>query len=511
MVKNLSGVGLALFFAASCLGQQPPQPQEVRLSSRNYVPGLPPSDPGLLHVAVVVRDDHGKAVAGLKAQDFQVFEQDKSLPVAGVAPVLHPSTQPRFIGICIDDYGSGPGSLQRAKAIASRFVRDGLGPNDTVAIASAAHLQTIEFTTDKTKMAGAIERIEQEATPQVGVPQIVRPGQMPGTSRVPANASSGINEAFAGEVVARAVIAVIENYINQMSRMNGAREILLFSPGFQGMPQKDGDRVMSEAIAAGVVINVLDTKSAFTEVPVPAAEPVYQLAPNMYTFDPASLGLEAAMAGFAQTTGGLFFRQVSGPLSHGYRELGDLPEASYDLAVRAPEGDKNYHRIRVQSPAPGALEARAGYFPLNKAEDSGEAGARPDLRAKLDEQVMAWKPVSDFPLTPGINFSKLPNGNTAITVSLHVDIKGLQFPKRGDRYVQRLTLVAAIFDNEKMIAGKEGLMEFALSEAKYTGMQATGVGATLTMEAPPGLYRINTAVQDADGKLAGTVNSIQVP
>jgi VWFA-related protein len=495
----------------------PPADQEVRVSSRPYVPGLPPTDVLLVPVSVAVRDARGRAVPGLKAADFQVLDQGKESAIVGVSQVMgaggEAAKSPRYIALCFDDYLSSPGQLQRAKSIGTRFIQEGLAPGDMASISTTYFKRMTDFTSDKQKLVGAIERIVPQATPSMTTTQITRPGQMPGTQRAGAAVAAGSDAAFAGEIVSRTFLDLISAYDKELSRIQGSRAILLLSPGFQGMPDREQDLVITQTVAAGVVINALDSKSSFREVNSVNGDPAYQLPPQSYNFETAGLGIESAMAEFAHGTGGLFFHHDGDPFSHGYHELGDVPEMRYVLAVHPDESETKFHRLKVQLKAsgPNVVEARTGYFPP-KGGSAEKADTQPDTRAKLDAQVLSTKPVSDFPFTVGISYSKLPSGKTGIAVMLHADLKDLPFAMRNDRHTQKLTLVAAILDeNGNLISAKEGLMEFALTDGKFNAVKAEGVGAALNLEAPSGAYRLCTVGQEMGGKMASTLNAIQVP
>jgi VWFA-related protein len=510
--------------------QAPPPPQaeqEVRVSSRPYIAGLPPTDELLIPVGVAVRDNHGRAIESLKAADFQLTDQGKEVAIAGVNPINRVKTgstaakTPRYIALCFDDYGATQGQLLRAKSIAIQFVKDGLGPDDLASVGSTFSKRLTDFTSDKAKLQGAIERLEQHATPSIAPPTRVQTGAAPGgaigtssnANRAPAIAQ-GADLAAAGEFISRAFLDLIASYDNDLSHMPGSRAILLLSPGFLGMPEHEQDQVITKTLAAGVVINALDSKSGFREMTSSESEAGYSLPPASYNFEVTGLGIEASMAEFAHSTGGLFFHHDGDPFSHGYHELGDVPEISYVLALHPQESDVKYHRLKVQLKSPGSLvEARSGYFPPKGGAPEPAAGDTAGLRAKLDAQVVSMTPVAEFPFTVALGqFAKQPNGKTAITVMLHADMKDLPFAMRNNRHTQKLTLVAAVFDeNGTMVSAKEGLMDFALSDAKFTSIKGEGVGASLVLEAAPGLYRLCTVGQDEEGKIASTLNKITVP
>jgi hypothetical protein len=45
-----------------------------------------------------------------------------------------------------------------------------------------------------------------------------------------------------------------------------------------------------------------------------------------------------------------------------------------------------------------------------------------------------------------------------------VDLAGLKFARKGDRYLQKLIFISALLDSTgKMVAAKEGAMDLALS------------------------------------------------
>ena len=118
----------------------PQAEQEVRVSSRPYIAGLPPTDELLIPVGVAVRDNRGRAIEGLKAADFRLTDQGKEVLIAGVNPINRvkagstAAKTPRYIALCFDDYGATQGQLLRAKSIAIQFVKEGLGPDDQASI-----------------------------------------------------------------------------------------------------------------------------------------------------------------------------------------------------------------------------------------------------------------------------------------------------------------------------------------------------------------------------------------
>jgi VWFA-related protein len=163
-------------------------PDEVRVSSRPYVPPQASIkvQTNLVEVDVVVRNAHGKPVADLKQSDFQIFDDGKlraitafavethAAPAAGMAPTSRPSAEvpaaapapvkpagpPRFIAFYFDDIHTNSGDLQHAKLAAKRFLREALTLNDRVAIFTSSSTNSLDFTNDVSKLLGAIEKLQ---------------------------------------------------------------------------------------------------------------------------------------------------------------------------------------------------------------------------------------------------------------------------------------------------------------------------------------------------------------
>jgi hypothetical protein len=103
-------------------------------------------------------------------------------------------------------------------------------------------------------------------------------------------------------------------------------------------------------------------------------------------------------------------------------------------------------------------------------------------------------------------------GTKTVMTQIHVAIEKLQFPVRDGRRVQRLNMVAALLDgNGNIVAAKEGTMDFAMTDATYARLSATGINAGLNLDVPSGHYRLRAVVQESvEGKMASSSLNIEV-
>ena len=76
------------------------------------------------------------------------------------------------------------------------------------------------------------------------------------------------------------------------------------------------------------------------------------------------------------------------------------------------------------------------------------------------------------------------------------------------RDLRRLDFVALFDANGNFIAGKEGDLEFALTDASLAELSKRGINATLTLAAPAGNYRLRTVVADAGGRMSASNTAV---
>ncbi len=248
-----------------------------------------------------------------------------------------------------------------------------------------------------------------------------------------------------------------------MVRLPGDRSIVVCSLGFPGLPEVMEETV-HKAIRGGVPIHTLDMS-------------------GVGSFGPR------ALAYLANNTGG---RNIfnNNDFDLGLQELLRPPPVSYLLGF-TPDGahDGRYHSLKIRLPGHKGylIEARPGIFrPGCHAKEDQPSAERP-----IDREVLADDTRNDVPVTTIAKSDKLTTGEPAVWVMTHVDISHLAFRLLQTRHIQKLRVVAALFDqNSGFVAGKEGEVEFALKDASLAELSRDGVNATMEVVAPAGDYRV---------------------
>jgi VWFA-related protein len=569
----------------------PAASEEVHVSSRQYVPAAMRADTTLVQVGVVVRDSKGRAVAGLRQEDFQVFDQGKergivsfsvdsrlvpggagsvsakngAIPGASVPAAAEAPRAPRFIALYFDDFGTPAGDLMRTKRAAIRFVEDGTDPANRVALFTSTAGRITEYTGDKKMLVAAIEKVQ--AHPRFN-PNGLSPcpritpyeaylisnhlnellvqgkvlelqacaGAAPPTTQPGRRGSQAVSLTDPAPVLIRQqaqqtweqvrvasedTIDSIGSTLEDLSKRPGSRMLLLVSSGFlTETMEPEQDHLVNRALAAGVVINSLDAKGLFVETPgrpfgedpIPRGTPDQVMAFEEMTKVASQEATSYIMASLSEATGGLFFHH-NNDYSFGFRELGSIPEVTYLLAFRPDDSafDGKYHKLKVRQASSNAysVEARPGYFAPAKAAQAEET-----WRPEVDRQVMRTDVVQQFPAQVGIEYgAKTPSGATPARVQMHVDLTGLEFQEREGRHTQKLIFVFALLDQKGgIVSAREGVMEFALTDAKFKSLLQSGVNSLLTLEAPAGSYRLRAvAVDGVHGKVASLAYAVQIP
>lgn len=560
----MSAVGVA---AVILLGQSP-EPREIRFSSAPYSPRTGfaiKTEARLVDVGVVVRDDRGHAVGGLAKDDFQVSDNGKRheitafsvqtfFPAGNVAAVSSspetpaspppPATpaKPRFVALVFDDVSMAVGELFYAKSAAKKFLSSGLAANDRVAVFNTSAGLVLSFTADKTALSQAIDNLapHQVKHDSIGCPLLTEydayliannlDSDLEAKAREYANCSGvcgpprpvackdarlgvqamsrGIWEQVRGQSLN--TIRTVQNIVDFMARQNGARMILLASSGFMsGTLEFDQDQVIDRALQANVVINSLDAKGLYTE-----DAPLSSMGSNVRSITLHQLlgtrpqeESNNAMNNLSNGTGGLFYHD-NNDLDLGFRELGMQPEVSYVLGFVPDSPDSHYHHLKVSlaTRQHEHVQARLGYMSV------AAPAQKPLPERAIDREVLSGRELGDVAVRVEAHADKLENGKPVVRLALVCDVAKMGFNESHGAHMQNVRVIAVLLDgNNKFIAGKEGLVQFALKDAAYRDALANGLRLSMSVEAPPGAYRLRTVVsQDNDRHMSAVTQLLEL-
>jgi VWFA-related protein len=581
--------------AAAMIHGQSVSNDEIRVAGQPYTPQEAHAitvQTNMVELGVVVRDENGKPVAGLKKEDFQIFDSGKqqqvshfSVEEAKPAPipapaVLNPAVPPpapppappaRYIGFFFDDNNMQTNDLVVVRRAAQKFINDHLEPADKAAVFTSSTSVSLGFTNDRQKLVAAINQVVSHyrsvsygatACPRMDAYQAWQITQAESThspahdlavaEAIDCNCQSPSDPTYdlcissqvrlvetqAQTVLSNAdnfameTLGVLDDIIRYVAKMPGRRMLVMSSSGYfsmSNMVKKKQDKLIDDALQASIRINSLDAKGLSPEWlgGNPADGPPMALAAQgtggVFGNDRGSLQAymdqvasderdvsDDSMALLAEGTGGTFFHNDN-DLVGGVRQMAALPDVSYSLGF-IPEdlkSDGAYHslKVKVANNKGYSIEARPGYFAPSKS--SLAPGER---FAKLNEEVMTSDELKGIQAGVDTKSVALATGEPALKVAIHVDTRGLPFKKENDRHVERLIFITALFDREnKFLSGVEVVMEMNLKDETLAKLNSSGASAGVTLQAPPGNYRLRQVVQEVvTGRIAAFNTPVEI-
>ena len=566
-IRRLS---VLLCLTAFLPAQQNIPPNEVTFRASNWAPRTQyvlKAETRLVEVGVVVRDSRNHSVGGLTRGDFIVEEGGKpreitaftaetaTQPAAAAPTIRQPASAPtpvtptastppaRFLGLLFDDLSMGPGELIPARKAAKEFLTHGVSPGDLVAIFLITKGQILPFTSDITKLNDALDHLnvatrnpalttcpnltaydsyviannQDQTLLPIKVAEAMQCGLCPRNNQrndrtCPETVVSLAMRTWE-EVKHNSVISLnsIGSVVDYMATLPGKRVLVMASSGFlSGTLEHEREDIVNHALRGDVVINSLDAKGLYTQdmdMPVGGMPIRSRIARQSQGIRPQSESNDT-MAILSASTGGLFFHN-SNDLESGLRELGLLPEYSYSLAFVPPGSpDGKYHtlKVRLKQSHGYEVQARPGYFAgaVNPADP-------PPAERKIDQEMLSADTLDEVPMTFSTEPATTPPGEPGVHVVLHLDIAHLQLVNLFGMHTEQLTIIAALFDDAgNFVTGKECEIDFNMEDDTYNKL-TPGTTAGLTLNAPPGKYRLRGVVREANlGKYTASSQPVEV-
>ncbi len=552
--------------------------EEIHVASEPYTPmaaGAIRVQSTEVQVPVTVRDSQGKAIGHLTVNDFMVFDSGKQQKISGFrieqlapppaapaqltleqapAPVAPPP--PRYIGFYFDDNNMETNDLTSARKAAEKFVDTSMEEGDKIAVFTSSATVTVPFTTDKPKIIAAMQQVVSHirkagygagSCPHIDPYQAWQivlngdvhspafdlalaeaiqcncmvggdascPAQMANMVRVQAGVTLSLADDFALNT-----LGVLGDVIRYVGKMPGRRMLVMTSSGFFALSnqvQKQQDKMVDQALHAGIRINTLDAKglSADWLGGTPGEGPPIVLGGAMQGYidelasDTRSVSNDP-LAFLAQGTGGTFFHN-SNDLAGGVHQMVALPDVSYTIAFSPddmkPDGAYHNLKVRLANNKGYRIDARPGYYAPNKA-----SLAPADKLEKLNKEVMSSDEIHFVAAGVVTKSITLAIGESALHVEVHVDIRDLPFKKENGAHVERLIFITALFDDKnKFLSGVEGVMDMNLKDETLKSLDSTGASASVTLQAPPGNYTLRQVIQESvNGKISAFNTPVEI-
>jgi VWFA-related protein len=263
-----------------------------------------------VNVGVVVTDDKGKFVEGLRRDAFHVFDNGGEQPITEFAPIEEPGQV-----LLLVEAGPAAYFLQDANLFAADAMLKGLSAGDRVAVAryTDAPLALLDFTTDKESAQAALASIRFN----LGFADL--------------NLSSSLN-----------------TVLDWLERMPGKKTIVLISTGVDTSPPSAAGALQARLRIGDVRILCVSTSGPLRGGKQGNKAKIQQTQDEFAAAD-------RRMQAIADLTGGRAYFPLSGKaFQETYKEVAEIVRHEYSLAFALPAADGAVHSIDVKVDRSGA-------------------------------------------------------------------------------------------------------------------------------------------------------------
>jgi VWFA-related protein len=485
----------------------------------------------LVEVGVIVTDRDRQAVAGLSADDFQIFDDDKpqkleffsiegreaSAPGPTIASARRPgefsNKVPDTGGVTIilfDQLNTSAETRMRARDQVVRFLEQ-IRPSDRVGLYVLAGDGTLrvvhDFSNDTASLLRAVARLrgntsaaltgeEDGASLDAALEEVL--GSGPGKS-----GGRAMTEFFQG-IRAVASIDALESIGHQLSGIQKRKNLIWVSAGFPLEAFDYRGRTRTKEIGRATrALN--DANVALYTVDARGLMPAYSGTPGRGSFTTLSTVATSQdiLQSTAEDTGGRAFLNTN-DIQGAIRRATDDARTAYVLGYYPTNDvwDGRFHRIRVKVNRPGVeVRHRKGYFAVATQQQAASQRA-----AALKAGALSPIDASGLGMTLRID---AVNGTPAdYRMVVHVDPDGIALERRTDESRGTLDVIVAQFRADGAPAGHtEHTVNIQLAGDRLQQFHRSGLTFDRTVTLAPDAERLRLVVRDIR---TGTLGAIGI-
>jgi len=482
----------------------------------------------LVRVDVVVTDQNGHAVHGLRREDFTVLDRKQSRPIANFEEISHtyvanpdpepPATVPRdvatnttprasrLVAILIDDTVPDD-RLEQVKDAAKHVVAT-LGQNASLALLTRTYARTVEVTENQASVLREIDKIGLRSAQS---PKVARTKRFE-TTLCPWDAIKQVAEMMRTDDTQRKALVYVSPFCS-----GGIRDVLQMMEG--GTTDRGWDTVETvEALRkANVAFYTIDPRgpAAYSlgnfDMPDILAHQddrgveAWRTQQTTRSYDPVLQSQDNQRA-FTAATGGFAITNTN-DIRAGISQILDDFDHYYLLGFDAGDSsDKTWRPVEIRVNRPGlTLRYRRGY----------ELGAAPTSPATTDPMVamsMEALPRTDLPLRLSAIPRPAPGKTIPVVVALQVG--AVPMPAEGSvRESLDITVLAANLQSSKVTGEFLRPREVSLARPPGGGsQQPLEYQVVTTVDLPPGKYQLRVSAKSSTLEKGGSVyDAVDIP
>lgn len=513
----------------------PPPPQPQNTSKAKIT-----SQVDLVQIDATVTDKDGKLIKGLKAENFELYEEgklqklnaidyfdvenietaqkDSSEPVvidldtATDPEVLRPIVRAHRLTVLFFDLSSlQPEDLLRSTDAAKKFVKEQMTPADLVAVVSYSTLlkTNANLTNNRDDLFKAIDSLI--------------PGKDSMLQGLASSASDAVQQddmsAFTADDTEFNIfntdskLYVIQELAEQLGAIPGKKAVLEFTSGITQTGEENRSAVQAATDAANkndVSFNEVDARGLMTDVPGGDASVGASRGTAVFN---GSMVLAQASARHASRdtlytlaadTGGRLFSDLN-DFSGIFKQVQDDTTGYYLLSYFSSNTarDGRYRQVKVKLvgvPAGAKIKSRPGYY---APKDFGIFNAQ-DKEKQLDTAMATDVAMVDLPIAVDTGAFRVANGEYYVPVSAKLASSSLQWAKKSGQHEARFDFLYEIRDikSKKLAGTQRNTLTVQLDDANFDAHKAIVYQGGVLLG--PGRYRLKFLARENQTGHIGT-------
>jgi Ca-activated chloride channel family protein len=299
-----------------------------------------------VNVGVIVTDSHGAFVAGLRPEDFHIFDDGVEQPITDFAPIDEPAQV-----LMLVEAGPSVYFLEAGHERATHAMLAGLSAGDRVAVAKydAAPQLLLDFTPNKPAAEAALTNVRY----YIGFGSL--------------NLSQSLS-----------------TVLDWLAKVQGKKTIVLLSTGFDTSPTDDLSPFLARLSTSDVRILAVSLSAELrTSNSAPKQKRKNQPPPDKAAITEQGFAeADRFLSLLTDATGGrVYFPNGAKDFTAVYAEIAQLVRHEYSLAFAPPVSDAKVHTIEVRvSPPPDSASSPAPSAAAGAAASSPASAYRVDHR-----------------------------------------------------------------------------------------------------------------------------------
>lgn len=524
----------------------------------------------LIQIDVSVTDAKGKVVPGLRAEDFEIYENgqkqkitnfsfvsnEKSVPGETAKPaekgqpdvpvppsILKPDQIRRTIALVVDDLSLSFESAYQVRRALKKYVDEQMQDGDLVAIirtgAGIGALQ--QFTSDKRILYAAIDKVKWNPLGKGNISAFapIEPTPLEQAKAAGADVSdddlqaeqnsNNAREDFRNSIFTTGTLGALKYVVTGMSELPGRKSVILFSDGFRIM-----ERDQSGFSGGGIVLDFLHqlvdlanrSSIVFYTIDARGLQTLGLTAADNVSASANAQALQSKMSGrrdeLFETQSGLTFlaKQTGGfavlnnnDLSGGVQRV--LNDQSYYLIGYQPDSDtfdpakRKFNKFEVKVPGKDVkVRYRSGFF--NVAYNNvAKAPVNQTPLQQIQTALTSPFAVNGISLHMNALFGNDPTNGSYVRSLLHVAAKDLKFTDEpdGSKKATFDILAASFGDNGQIVDQLGRSYTIKVKDDGYKKILAEGFVYHFAFPVKkPGAYQYRVAIRDSQDGNVGSAS-----